>query len=46
MSTGYGLSITIMQRYFLRFVEKLDCETIDALNEAGFLNNNINLEQM
>lgn len=42
MSTGYGLSITIMQD-ILRFVEKLDCETIDALNEAGFLNNNINL---
>lgn len=42
MSTGYGLSITIMQD-ILKFVEKLDCETIDALNEAGFLNNNINL---
>ena len=42
MSTGYGLSITVMQD-ILRFIEKLDCETINYINEVGFLNNNIKL---
>ena len=42
MSTGYGLSITVMQD-ILSFIEKLDCETINYLNEVGFLNNNIKL---
>ena len=40
---GYGLSISIM-RNILDFVENLDCEEIDALNEEGLLNNNIGLK--
>ena len=40
---GYGLSISIM-RNLLDFVENLDCEEIDALNEEGLLNNNIGLK--
>lgn len=39
---GYGLSVSIM-RDILDFVENLDCEEIDALNEEGLLNNNIGL---
>ena len=40
---GYGLSVSIM-RDILDFVENLDCEEIDALNEEGLLNNNIGLK--
>ena len=40
---GYGLSATIMSG-ILEFIEDLNCEEIDELNEAGLLNSNIALK--
>lgn len=40
---GYGLSVTIMTD-IMAFVENLNCEEVDGLNEEGLLNNNISLK--
>lgn len=40
---GYGLSVTIMSD-ILDFIENLNCEEINELNEEGLLNNNIGLK--
>lgn len=40
---GYGLSVTVMND-ILEFIEDLNCEEIDELNEEGLLNNNIRLK--
>ena len=42
-SGGYGLSVDIMED-ILQFIENLDCEEINELNEEGLLNNNIALQ--
>lgn len=39
---GYGLSVIIMED-ILRFIENLNCQEINDLNEEGLLNNNIGL---
>lgn len=40
---GYGLSVYIMND-ILEFIENLNCEEIDDLNEVGLLNNNMGLK--
>lgn len=40
---GYGLSVSIMQD-ILAFIDNLNCEEIDGLNEEGLLSNNIGLK--
>lgn len=40
---GYGLSVSIMSD-ILSFIENLNCEEINELNEEGLLNNNIGLK--
>ena len=41
-SGGYGLSVSTMED-ILQFIEELNCEEINELNEEGLLNNNIAL---
>lgn len=41
--SGYGLTVSIMED-ILNFIENLDCEEIDAFNEEGLLNTNIDLK--
>ena len=39
---GHGLLVTIMED-ILRFIESLNCQEINDLNEEGLLNNNIGI---
>lgn len=39
---GHGLSVTIMED-ILRFIESLNCQEINDLNEEGLLNSNIGI---